>query len=154
MYERKRLLPLREGVILHLEPLSSRVNPYTMPDSTCQEAMADRLSASRGNLSRVMNELKNAGFLVDMRAHVPIGKLRRKTYVLTEVGMSEAMNLRARTGETVVRFKDESGSTTLNVKLRDIRRDIRDGSTLLDIALEVHNGVFVKKSFLQNKRKR
>ena len=154
MYERKRLLPLREGVILHLEPLSSRVNPYTMPDSTCQEAMADRLSASRGNLSRVMNELKNAGFLVDMRAHVPIGKLRRKTYVLTEVGMSEAMYLRGRTGETVVRFKDESGSTTLNVKLRDIRRDIRDGSTLLDIALAVHKGVFDKKSFLQNKRKR
>lgn len=153
LYERKRLLPLREGVILHLEPLSSRVNPYTMPDSTCQEAMADRLSASRGNLSRVMKELKNEGLLEDTRAHVPIGKLRRKTYVLTEVGMREAMYLRGRTGERTVRLKDEDGKI-VDVRLGDIPRDIRDGSTLLDIAQAVHKGVFDKKTFLQNKRKR
>ena len=153
MYERKRLLPLRDAIILHLEPLSSRVNPYTMPDSTCQEAMAARLTASRGNLSRVMKELKNEGFLEDMRAHVPIGKLRRKTYVLTEVGMREAMYLRGRTGERTVRLKDEDGRI-VDVRLRDIPKDIGDGSTLLDIALNIYKGVFDKKTFLQNMRKR
>ncbi|MEE9224441.1 MAG: tetratricopeptide repeat protein, partial [Thermoplasmata archaeon] len=115
--------------------------------------MADRLSASRGNLSRVMSELKNVGFLEDTRAHVPIGKLRRKTYVLTEVGMREAMYLRGRTGERTVRLKDEDGKI-VDVRLRDIPKDIRDGSTLLDIALNVYKGVFDKKTFLQNMRKR
>lgn len=153
MHERKRLLPLRDAVILHLEPLSSRANRYAMPDSTCQEVMSDRLFASRGNMSRVVKELKKEGFLEDTRAHVQIGKLRRKTYILTEVGMREAMYLRGRTGERVVRLKDENGDT-INVKLRDIPKDIRDGSTLLDIALAVHKGVFDKKSFLKNKRKR
>lgn len=153
MYERMRLLPLRDAVILHLEPLSSRVNPYTMPDSTCQETMSLRLSASRGNLSRVMNELKNDGYLEDTRAHVPIGKLRRKTYVLTELGMREAMYLRAQTGERTVRLKDEDGKI-VDVGLRDILKDIRDGSTLLDIALNVYKGVFDKKTFLRKMRKR
>jgi tetratricopeptide (TPR) repeat protein len=115
--------------------------------------MSLRLSSSRGNLSRVMNELKNDGYLEDTRAHVPIGKLRRKTYVLTEVGMREAMYLRAQVGERTVRLKDEDGKI-VDVRLRDIPKDIRDGSTLLDIALNVYKGVFDKKTFLQNMRKR
>lgn len=153
MYERKRLLPLRDAIVLHLEPLSSRANPYTMPDSTCQEAMSDRLSASRGNLSRVMNELKNEGYLEETRAHVPIGKLRRKTYVLTEVGMKEARDLRISTGDTAVNLKDENGEL-FSVKLRDIPRDIRDGSTLLDVALNVHRGVFDKRAYIDQLRKK
>jgi tetratricopeptide (TPR) repeat protein/DNA-binding PadR family transcriptional regulator len=153
MYERKRLLPLRDAIILHLEPLSSRANPYVMPDSTCQEAMSDRLSASRGNLSRVMNELKNDGYLEETRAHVPIGKLRRKTYVLTEVGMREARYLRGLTGQREVRYRNEE-SETIRVRLGDIPKDIRDGSSLLDVALNVHRGVFDKLAYIDGQRKK
>lgn len=151
MYERKKLLPLRDAIILHLEPLSSRANPYTMPDSTCQEAMSERLSASRGNLSRVMNELKSGGYLEEMRAHVPMGNLRRKVYVLTEVGMREARELRWQTGEQTVRLKEESGEI-IEVKLRDVPKDIRDGSTLLDIALRVKRGMFDKEAYFESIR--
>ncbi len=152
MYERKRLLPLRDAIILHLEPLSNRVNPYTMPDSTCQEAMSERLSASRGNLSRVMNELKNDGYLEEIRAHVPIGTLRRKTYVLTEVGMREARYLRNRTGNREIRYKTEDGED--RVRLSDISMDIRDGSSFLDVALNVHKGVFDKQDYIEKARSR
>jgi tetratricopeptide (TPR) repeat protein/DNA-binding PadR family transcriptional regulator len=153
MYERKRLLPLRDAIILHLEPLSSRANPYVMPDSTCQEAMSDRLSASRGNLSRVMNDLKNDGYLEETRAHVPIGKLRRKTYVLTEVGMREARYLRGLTRHKEVRYRNEK-SEMMKVRLGDIPKDIRDGSSLLDVALNVHRGVFDKVSYIDGQRKK
>ncbi len=153
MYERKRLLPLRDAIVLHLEPLSSRANPYIMPDSTCQEAMSERLSASRGNLSRVMNELKDEGYLEETRAHVPIGKLRRKTYVLTEVGMREARYLRGLTGEREIRYKNEKGEI-VKVKLSDIPKDIRDGSSLLDVALNVHRGLFDKLSYIDGQREK
>lgn len=153
MYERKRLLPLRDAIVLHLEPLSSRANPYIMPDSTCQEAMSERLSASRGNLSRVMNELKDEGYLEETRAHVPIGKLRRKTYVLTEVGMREARYLRGLTGEREIRYKNEKGEL-VEVKLSDIPKDIRDGSSLLDVALNVHRGVFDKLAYIDGQREK
>ncbi|MEE9115387.1 MAG: tetratricopeptide repeat protein [Thermoplasmata archaeon] len=153
MYERKRLLPLRDAIVLHLEPLSSRANPYIMPDSTCQEAMSERLSASRGNLSRVMNELKGEGYLEETRAHVPIGKLRRKTYVLTEVGMREARYLRGLTGEREIRYKNEKG-VMVEVKLSDIPKDIRDGSSLLDVALNVHRGVFDKLAYIGGQREK
>ncbi len=152
MYERKKLLPLRDAIFLHLEPLSSRANPYTMPDSTCQEAMSERLSASRGNLSRVMNELLDGGFITEMRAHVPTGTLRRKTYILTEVGMREARHLRRSTGEKDIRLKDEEGKE-VKVMLRDVPRELRDGSTLLDIALNVHKGVFDKQAYIESLRK-
>jgi tetratricopeptide (TPR) repeat protein/DNA-binding PadR family transcriptional regulator len=152
MYERKRLLPLRDAIILHLEPLSSRGNPYVMPDSTCQEAMSSRLSASRGNLSRVMNELKDDGYLEETRAHVPIGTLRRKTYILTEVGMREARELRRRTGEKTVRLKDESGNIA-SIELREIPEEIKDGSSLLDIALKVQKGIFDKRAHMDAVRK-
>lgn len=151
MYERKKLLPLRDAIILHLEPLSSRANPYTMPDSTCQEAMSERLSASRGNLSRVMNELKSDGYLEEMRAHVPMGNLRRKVYVLTEVGMREARELRWRTGETTIKLKDESGEI-IEVRLREVPKDIRDGSSILDVALSVQRGMFDKQAYYENIR--
>ncbi|MEE9224323.1 MAG: tetratricopeptide repeat protein, partial [Thermoplasmata archaeon] len=153
MYERKRLLPLRDAIVLHLEPLSSRVNPFIMPDSTCQEAISERLSASRGNLSRVMNELKDEGYLEETRAHVPIGKLRRKTYVLTEVGMREARYLRGLTGERGIRYKNEKGEI-VEVKLSDIPKDIRDGSSLLDVALNVHRGVFDKLAYIDGQREK
>ncbi|UCD91716.1 MAG: hypothetical protein JSV43_05575, partial [Methanobacteriota archaeon] len=146
-YQRKNFLPLRDAVILHLEPFSSYANPYDMPEATCQEEMSRLLSASRGNLSRVMNELKKDGYLDDMRAHVPIGKLRRKTYVLTEVGMKEARSLRSRTGNKNIRLKDESGDM-LEVKVGEIPTELRDGSSILDIALNVRRGVFDKQAYL------
>lgn len=147
-YQRKKLLSLRDIVILHLEPFSSRGNPYDMPEATCQEAMSRLLSASRGNLSRVMNELKDEGFLDEMRAHVPIGKLRRKTYVLSEVGMKEARSLRRRTGNQKIRLRDENGDV-FEVKLAVIPRELRDGSSLLDIALNVHRGMFDKQAYFE-----
>lgn len=147
-YQRKKLLSLRDAVILHLEPFSSYANPYDMPEATCQEEMSRLLFASRGNLSRVMNELKKEGYLNDMRAHVPIGKLRRKTYVLTEVGMQEARSLRRKTGERKIRLKDENDEQ-FEVMLGEIPKDLRDGSSLLDIALSVRKGVFDKQAYLE-----
>ncbi len=147
-YQRKKLFPLREAVILHLEPFSSYVNPYDMPEATCQEAISTLLSASRGNLSRVMNELKREGLLDDRRAHVPIGKLRRKTYILTEVGMKEARSLRMRARDKRIQLKDEAGKI-FEVRLGDIPMGLRDGSSLLDIALSVHKGVFDKQAYIE-----
>ncbi|MFQ5885405.1 MAG: AAA family ATPase, partial [Thermoplasmata archaeon] len=135
-------------MILHLEPFSSYVNPYDMPEATCQEAMSRMLSASRGNLSRVMNELKREGLLDDRRAHVPIGKLRRKTYVLTEVGMREARSLRMKARNKRIQLKDEAGKI-FEVRLGDIPMELRDGSSLLDIALSVHMGVFDKQAYIE-----
>ncbi|MFQ6061044.1 MAG: tetratricopeptide repeat protein, partial [Thermoplasmata archaeon] len=152
-YQRKRLLPLRDAVLLHLEPFSSHTNPYDMPEATCQEVMSTLLSASRGNLSRVMKQLRNEGYLDEIRAHVPIGKLRRKTYVLTEVGMKEARSLRWRTGNRKIQLKDVNGEL-LEVKLGDIPRELRDGSSLLDVALSVHRGVFDMQSYYEKIRKR
>ncbi len=99
-----------------------------------------------------MNELKSEGYLEEMRAHVPMGNLRRKVYVLTEVGMREARELRWQTGETTIKLKEESGDIS-QVRLREVPKDIRDGSSILDIALNVQRGMFDKQAYYENIRR-
>lgn len=100
-----------------------------------------------------MNELRDEGYLEEMRAHVPMGNLRRKVYVLSEVGMREARELRWQTGKQTIKLKDETGEIA-ETMLRDVPKEIRDGSTLLDIALRVKRGVFDKQAYFESIRRR
>jgi len=70
----------------------------------------------------------------------------------TEICVYTRNGARKLTGNREIRYKTEDGEID-KVRLSDISMDIRDGSSFLDVALNVHKGVFDKQSYIKLKRK-
>jgi len=89
-------LTINERILLHLSRYD-RVDPgdvYNIPWDLTQDGIATSLRISRAHASIELKKLKMAGKISENHAHIKGGKAKRKSYVLTPLGLSGAKKIR------------------------------------------------------------
>ena len=152
-YKRKMYFDREDRILLHLLEYAGYEAQRERPDALTQFGIADSTHLGRSTISKSIRLLMTRGLIFAERAHVPSGKLRRTTYMLTETGARLARSRKAEVEAEIIAVKSENGDIT-KMPLKQIAKQLPASASALTIAAHVSRGVFDMKSFLQGREKR
>ena len=152
-YKRKMYFDREDRILLHLLEFAGYETQRERPDALTQFGLADATMLGRSTISKSIRLLIDRGLIVAERAHVPSGKLRRTTYLLTQAGARLARSRKEEVEGEIIAVRGENGDIT-RMPLKQIARQLPASASTLSIAVHVNRGVFDMKSFQRGQEKR
>lgn len=152
-YKRKMYFDREDRILLHLLEFAGYEAQRERPDALTQFGIADATRLGRSTISKSIRLLIDRGLILAERAHVPSGKLRRTTYLLTETGTRLARSRKDEMESEMIAVRGENGEIT-RMPLGQIGRQLPASASTLNIAVHVSRGVFDVKSFLHGREKK
>lgn len=85
-------LSIGQRIIMHLDrfKMTDSTEIYNIPWDLTQDGIATSIRISRAHASIELKKLREAGKVEEKQTHIKGGKVKRKSYLLTPSGMSEA----------------------------------------------------------------
>ena len=88
-------LTIAERIVLHLSRYGMQCDDgYNIPWDLTQDGIAASLRITRAHSSIELKKLRESGKVDERQGHIKGGKVRRKSYTLTPVGLEEAKHLK------------------------------------------------------------
>ena len=114
-------LTAKERVLLHLYEFAKYREAVEVPPAITQEGIAQASGIDVPHFTQYVRPLVEEGLVRERMAHVKGVPRRRKVYDATEVGQREAVRLREKVRDEVIRVRDANGvrETTVAQALRD-----------------------------------
>ena len=108
-------LNTEDRILLYLTDFRHMEERYVLPQALTQKAIAYAAGIQRKHLSRYLDEMVKAGYLVEAKGHVEGEKQRMLAYYLAPRGWERAMAIKQRLAaiRVPVRVKDETKAMTL-----------------------------------------
>jgi len=141
-----------DRILLHLLQFVGYERQVERPDELTQFGIADATDLGRSTISKSLRLMMRNGIITGRRAHVPSGRLRRTTYLLTERGMILAKARQDEIEKELVLVRGEDGSTR-RLPLKEIPRQLPKYASTTEVAVHVSQGVFDVASFLKDREK-
>ncbi|MEW5937400.1 MAG: tetratricopeptide repeat protein [Candidatus Thermoplasmatota archaeon] len=142
------LFTLKERILLHLMEHHA-VREYDIPHALTQDGIAEAQGIRRGNTSRYLQEMREAGMIDALRARPRGRKMRTKYYVLTEKGRGKVRALLERANEARIRliYPHEE----LEVVLRDVQKLIPGEPSLSELDHAISYGRLDVPEFMERR---
>ncbi len=130
-------LNTEDRILLYLTDFRHMEERYVLPQALTQKAIAYAAGIQRKHLSRYLDEMVKAGYLVESKGHVEGEKQRMLAYYLAPRGWERALAIKQRlsTIHVPVRVKGELKSMTLD----EIDKATSAHLTFADIVREAMN---------------
>jgi len=134
-------LNTEDRILLYLTDFRHMEERYVLPQALTQKAIAYAAGIQRKHLSRYLDEMVKAGYLVEAKGHVEGEKQRMLAYYLAPRGWERAMGIKQRlssirvpvrvSGETKQLTLDEiDKATSAHLTFSDIVREAMNVDTL------------------------
>ncbi len=127
-------LNTEDRILLYLTDFRHMEERYVLPQALTQKAIAFAAGIQRKHLSRYLDEMVKAGYLVEAKGHVEGEKQRMLAYYLAPRGWERALGIKQRLSTLRVPVKD--GETTRNMTLEEIDKATSAHLTFSDIVRE------------------
>lgn len=125
---RRRLITVEEAILLHLSEFKRYFGEDTVPLEMTQAGISLSIGVRRSHVSSSLDSAKEKGNVEEKLAHVKGESRRRKSYLLTDVGVAEAGKVRARVADSVVKAslpEGEGFEGTLGELLSSLNADLK-----------------------------
>ena len=152
-YRRKMYFSRQDRILQHLVEYVGYEGQLERPDDLTQFGIAAATGLGRSTISKSMNLLIERGMITAKRAHVPSGKLRRTTYLLTDLGVRMARARKEEIEKELVAVREENG-TVRKMPLKEVARQLPFSVGTLELAVHVKQGVFDTPSFLKSRARK
>ncbi len=130
-------LNTEDRILLYLTDFRHMEERYVLPQALTQKAIAYAAGIQRKHLSRYLDEMVKAGYLVEAKGHVEGEKQRMLAYYLAPRGWERALGIKQRLSTVHVPVKDK-GETRL-MTLEEIDKATSAHLTFSDIVREAMN---------------
>lgn len=146
---------VEEKILLHLLEMNKYSELWEVPQSVTQEGIAGGIGTLRSAVAREMVKLKPMGLIQERLSHVTGGTRKRKVYFLTDMGLTQATNLKNSLEKREVVIQDPNTGVLKVIKLHKIPRYFNVKISLLDIVrnINANNGIFEKPKGLTISKK-
>jgi hypothetical protein len=135
-------LSTEERILLYLTDFRNMEDRYVLPQALSQKAIAYAAGIQRKHLSRYLDEMVKAGFLIEAKTHIEGEKQRMLAYYLSLRGWERALTIKQRlamlhvpvrmkTGETKqMTLQEIDKATSVHVTFSDVVREAMKVNTL------------------------
>jgi len=130
-------LNTEDRILLYLTDFRHMEERYVLPQALTQKAIAFAAGIQRKHLSRYLDEMVKAGYLVEAKGHVEGEKQRMLAYYLAPRGWERALAIKQRLSTLHVPVKD--GDETRSMTLDEIDKATSAHLTFSDIVREAMN---------------
>ena len=151
-YKRKMYFTREDRILLHLLQFVGYERQVERPDELTQFGIADATDLGRSTISKSLRLMMRNGVITGRRAHVPSGRLRRTTYLLTERGIALAKARQDEIEKELILVRGEDGSTR-RLPLKEISRQLPKYASTTEVVVHVSQGVFDMASFIKGREK-
>lgn len=127
-------LNTEDRILLYLTDFRHMEERYVLPQALTQKAIAFAAGIQRKHLSRYLDEMVKAGYLVEAKGHVEGEKQRMLAYYLAPRGWERALAIKQRLSSLHVPVKD--GDETRKMTLDEIDKATSAHLTFSDIVRE------------------
>ena len=153
-------LNTEERILLYLTDFRNMEERYVLPQALTQKAIAFAAGIQRKHLSRYLDEMVRAGYLVEAKGHVEGEKQRMLAYYLAPRGWERALGIKERlsTIHVPVRVKgvikpmtlqEIDKATSAHLTFSDI---VREAMSVETLDLEYLNGIDERRKRAMDER--
>ena len=130
-------LNTEDRILLYLTDFRHMEERYVLPQALTQKAIAYAAGIQRKHLSRHLDEMVKAGYLVEAKGHVEGEKQRMLAYYLAPRGWERALAIKQRL--STIRVPVKAGGETKQMTLEEIDKATSAHLTFADIVREAMN---------------
>ncbi len=130
-------LNTEDRILLYLTDFRHMEERYVLPQALTQKSIAYAAGIQRKHLSRYLDEMVKAGYLVEAKGHVEGEKQRMLAYYLAPRGWERALAIKQRLSTVHVPVKDKG--ETRQMTLEEIDKATSAHLTFSDIVREAMN---------------
>lgn len=149
---RKSLLTIRERVLLHLLSLHKYNQDADAPRGVTQDGIAQATDVGRNNITKVMNDLFELGYVELLSRHVKGLPSVRKVYFLSQKGFSVTLAFKREMESTRIVISDMTGRR-LEDDVGKLQLYLPKQYGFLELVMGVNRGEFDCRSFHEGKIK-
>jgi DNA-binding MarR family transcriptional regulator len=130
-------LNTEDRILLYLTDFRHMEERYVLPQALTQKAIAFAAGIQRKHLSRYLDEMVKAGYLVEAKGHVEGEKQRMLAYYLAPRGWERALAIKQRLA--TIRVPVKAGGAVRPMTLEEIDKATSAHLTFSDIVREAMN---------------
>ena len=133
---------VKEKILLHLLGYTRYKDEYEVPAQVTQDGMAKTVGVRRSHIASALKDLKEQGFVEEVKSRIEGQERRKNAYFLTHEGQAEGLSLKENILHKTVMFKSEDG-TLKEIEIVEINKHIPEKLPLVELLGHISNdGVF------------